>query len=218
MAKGIGLTDELQAYLVDHGTPPDAVLINLAAQTQEAAGPFARMQIAPEQGAFMTWLTRLLDARQALEIGTFTGYSAICIARGLRDDGRLICLDVSEKWTAIGRTAWKEAGLDDRIELRLGPAAETLAAIPPEAQFDIAFIDADKASYEIYLDLVFGRLRQGGVVLIDNVLLRGTVADEQIQDDDTRAMRAFNNARVTDERWDPVMLPVSDGLTLLRKR
>jgi caffeoyl-CoA O-methyltransferase len=218
MAHGIGLTDELQAYLVDHGAPPDGVLARLAIQTQEAAGAFARMQIAPEQGAFMTWLTRLMDARQALEIGTFTGYSAICIARGLRDDGQLICLDVSDKWTAIGRAAWKEAGLDDRIELRLGPAAETLAALPTEAQFDIAFIDADKASYEIYLDLVYGRLRSGGVVLVDNVLLRGTVADARVQDEDTLAMRAFNDARTTDARWDPVMLPISDGLTLLRKR
>lgn len=218
MAKGIGLSDEVQAYLVNHGTPPDEVLTRLARQTEEAAGPFSRMQIAPEQGAFMTWLGRLMGARNAIEIGTFTGYSAICIARGLREDGRLICLDISEKWGAIGRAAWKEAGLADRIELRLGPAAQTLAAIPAEAQFDIAFIDADKTSYEVYLDLLYDRLRRDGVVLVDNVLRHGSVADEQVQDEETCAIRAFNDARVLDERWDPVMLPISDGLTLLRKR
>jgi caffeoyl-CoA O-methyltransferase len=218
MAKGIGLTDELQAYLVDHGTPPDAVLRRLRVRTQEAAGPFAQMLISPEQGAFMTWLTRLMDARHALEIGTFTGYSAICIARGLADDGSLICLDISEEWTAIARTAWKEAGVDDRIELQLGPAAETLAAIPPTAQLDIAFIDADKTGYETYLDLVYERLRPGGVVIVDNVLQSGNVVDERAQDDNTRSMRAFNDARASDQRWDRVMLPIADGLTLLRKR
>jgi caffeoyl-CoA O-methyltransferase len=218
MAKGIGLTDELQAYLVDHGTPPDEVLKQLTIRTQEAVGPFAVMQIAPEQGAFMTWLTRLMGARNTLEIGTFTGYSAICIARGLPEDGKLLCLDFSEEWTTIAQAAWEEAGLEDRIELRLGPAADTLAAIAPEGQFDLAFIDADKVSYETYVDLVYARLRQGGVVLIDNVLRRGDVINDELQDDDTRAIRAFNDARVGDERWDRVMLPISDGLTLLRKR
>ena len=218
MAKGIGLTDELQSYIADHGLPPDAILRQLVADTEEAAGPWALMQIAPEQGAFMTWLTRLLGARRALEIGTFTGYSAICIARGLTDDGTLTCLDVSEEWTAIAREAWNDSGLADRIDLRLGDAAESLAAMPADAQFDIAFIDADKSSYETYLDLVFARLRPGGVVLVDNVLLFGRVADQNAQDDDALTMRAFNDSRVTDERWDTVMLPISDGLTLLRKR
>ena len=218
MAKGIGLSDELHAYLVEHGTPPDAVLERLTKRTQEAIGPLARMQIAPEQGAFMTWLTRLIGARHALEIGTFTGYSAICIARGLPEDGGLLCLDVSEEWTAIAREAWAEAGLEDRIELRLGPAAETLAAIPPGGQFDLAFVDADKTGYETYADLVHPRLRRGGVLLVDNVLWGGSVIDDERQDEDTRAIRAFNDARADDERWDRVMLPISDGLTLLRKR
>jgi caffeoyl-CoA O-methyltransferase len=218
MAKGIGLTDPLHAYLVDHGTPPDEVLKRLTIRTQEAFGPFAVMQIAPEQGAFMTWLTRVMGARHALEIGTFTGYSAICIARGLPKDGKLLCLDFSEEWTAIARETWAEAGLEDRIELQLGPAAETLAAVAPENQFDLAFIDADKASYETYIDLVHARLRPGGVVLVDNVLARGTVVDDESRDENTRAICAFNDARVEDERWDRVMLPISDGLTLLRKR
>jgi caffeoyl-CoA O-methyltransferase len=218
MAKGIGLTDELHTYIVDHGTPPDAVLKRLMAQTQEATGPYARMQIAPEQGAFMTWLTRVMGARYALEVGTFSGYSAICIARGLTEDGKLLCLDISEEWTAIARVAWEEAGLEDRIELRLGVAAESLAAVAPECQFDLAFIDADKTSYETYVDLVYARLRSGGVVLVDNVLRQGSVVEAEPRDEDTRAIRTFNTARANDERWDRVMLPIADGLTLLRKR
>ncbi len=218
MAKGIGLNDELQAYLVGHGTPPDPVLERLADRTRELTGRAAGMQIAPEQGAFMTWLTRLIGAGAALEIGTFTGYSAICIARGLRDGGRLLCLDVSEEWTAIARTAWQEAGVDDRIDLQIGPAAETLAAVPAEEQFDLAFIDADKTGYETYSDLVYDRLRPGGVVLVDNVLQQGRVIDEAANDEATVAIRAFNRSRADDDRWDTVMLPVADGLTLLRKR
>jgi caffeoyl-CoA O-methyltransferase len=159
-----------------------------------------------------------LGARQALEIGTFTGYSAICVARGLAEGDRLVCLDVSEEWTSIGRDAWKEAGLEDRIELRLGPAAETLAAMPAEEQFDIAFIDADKTGYETYLGLVHDRLRSGGVVLVDNVLQGGRVADPEANDETTTVIRAFNAARADDDRWDTAMLPVADGLTLLRKR
>jgi caffeoyl-CoA O-methyltransferase len=218
MAKGIGLTDELHTYLVNHGTPPDEVLKRLMVRTEEATGAFAPMQIAPEQGAFMTWLTRLMGARYALEVGTFTGYSALCIARGLPADGKLVCLDISEEWTAIGREAWVEAGVENRIDLQIGPAAETLSAIAPKGQFDLAFIDADKTSYETYIDLIFPRLRQGGVVLVDNVLWHGAVLDDEKQDDDTLAIRAFNEARAMDNRWDRVMLPISDGLTLLRKR
>ncbi|MDP6287057.1 MAG: O-methyltransferase [Acidimicrobiales bacterium] len=217
MAKALGL-DDLHTYVVEHSTPPDEILERLTARTVEAAGVFARMQIAPEQGAFMTWLTRLIGAGQVLEIGTFTGYSAICIARGLSAEGRLVCLDISDEWTSIGREAWREAGVDDRIDLRIGPAAESLAAMPEQEQFDMAFIDADKAGYETYLDLVFPRLRPNGVVLVDNVLRNGRVLDRSATDDDTVAIRAFNDARVGDPRWDLAMLPISDGLTLLRKR
>lgn len=218
MVKAIEMSDELRTYVVEHGEPPDRVLTDLASRTRDEAGPYAAMQIAPEQGAFLTWLTRLVDAGLALEIGTFTGYSAICIARGLRDGGRLVCLDISERWTTIGRAAWREAGLDDRIELHVGPAAESLAGIRPEAQFDIAFIDADKTGYESYLALVHDRLRSGGVVVVDNVLQRGRVLDDEIQDEATVAIRAFNEARMDDDRWDTTMLPVADGMTLLRKR
>ena len=218
MAKGIGLSEELHAYVVEHGTPPDAVLERLTKRTRDAIGPLAVMQIAPEQGAFMTWLARVAGARDAIEIGTFTGYSAICIARGLSENGKLLCLDVSEEWTAIAREAWAEACLEERIELRLGPAADSLAAIPPGGQFDLAFVDADKTGYETYLELLHPRLRKGGLLLVDNVLWQGSVIDDERQDEDTRAIRAFNSARIADERWDRVLLPISDGLTLLRKR
>lgn len=218
MAKTLGLSDDVHAYVIEHGTPPDAVLERLITRTEQAAGRFARMQIAPEQGSFMTWLTRLIGARHALEVGTFTGYSAICIARGLPADGRLVCLDISEKWTTIGREAWKEAGVEDRIDLRIGPADQTLAAMPDGEQFDLVFIDADKTGYETYLDLAYPRLRTGGVVLVDNVLRNGRVLDDAATDDDTVAIQAFNAARTADERWDLAMLPISDGLTLLRKR
>ncbi|MEM9564253.1 MAG: O-methyltransferase [Actinomycetota bacterium] len=218
MSQRLGLGDELHAYVVEHGTPPDAVLQRLAATTEEQTGPFARMQIAPEQGALLTWLTRVVSPARALEVGTFTGYSAICIVRGLVDGGRLLCLDVSEDWTSIARAAWQEAGLDDRIELRLGPAADSLAEISVEPPFDLAFIDADKTGYETYLDLVHPRLRTGGVVVVDNVLRRGTVLDAETDNEDTKAIQAFNHARTTDERWDTMMLAIGDGLTLLRKR
>ncbi len=218
MPNALALSDQLHAYVVEHGTPPDDVLQRLAARTREEAGPWARMQIAPEQGALLTWLTRVLNARHALEIGTFTGYSAISIARGLPDDGRLICLDISEEWTSIGRAAWAEAGLADRIELRLGAAADSLANIDPEEHFDLVFIDADKTGYEQYLELVHERLRPGGVVLVDNVFRNGRVIDNDADDADTVAIRAFNRARTRDDRWDTVMLPIADGLTMLRKR
>ena len=218
MPKGIGLSEELHDYVVRHGGGPDAVLEGLAKRTQEKLGPRARMQIAPEQGSFMTLLARAIGARRAVEVGTFTGYSAICIARGLPADGRLLCLDVSEEWTALAREAWQEAGLTDRIDLTIGPAADSLAALPENPDFDLAFIDADKTGYEAYLDLLHPRLRSGGLILVDNVLWGGRVIDAAVDDPDTIAIRAFNEARLSDERWDRTLLPVSDGLTILRKR
>ncbi len=218
MTRRFGMSEELGAYVVEHGNPPDAILERLAQRTKDEAGPFARMQIDPEQGTFLTWLAQVMGAERALEIGTFMGYSAICIARGLGAGGQLTCLDISEEWTAIGREAWSDAGLDDRIELHVGPAAETLAAMPADGQFDFVFIDADKTGYEVYLGLVHGLVRHGGVVVVDNVLRRGDVINDEAQDDDVVAIRAFNDARRTDDRWDTVMLPVGDGLTLLRER
>jgi caffeoyl-CoA O-methyltransferase len=215
--KATPLSPELHAYLVDHGTPPDAVQRDLIEATRSLGG-IALMQVAPEQGAFMTLLTRAIGARRALEVGTFTGYSALCIARGLPDDGRLLCLDVSEEWTSIGRRHWEAAGVADRIELRIGKALETLQGLPREERFDLAFIDADKQGYQAYLEEILPRLRTGGLVLVDNVFWGGAVVDASRQDADTLAIRAFNDRVARDPRVDCVMLPISDGLTLLRKR
>lgn len=215
--KSFLLTPEIHSYLVAHGTPPDDVQRALIEETA-ALGPIAEMQIAPEQGAFLTILTRLVGARDAVEVGTFTGYSSLCIARGLPDGGRLLCCDVSEEWTAIARRAWERAGVADRIELRLGPALETLRALPDEPRFDLGFIDADKTNYAAYYEEVLRRLRPNGVILVDNVLWGGAVIDPQRDDADTNAIRAFNDMVAADDRVDTVMLPVADGLTLLRRR
>ena len=215
--KSLGLTAELHAYVVAHGTPPDAVQAALIARTAELGGVSA-MQIAPEQGAFMTTLTRLLGVRRALEIGTFTGYSALCIARGLAPGGRLVCCDVSEEWTAIARDAWAAAGVEDRIDLRIAPALETIATLPEEEHLDLVFIDADKERYAAYYDALLPRLRPNGVILVDNTLWSGAVVDLGATDPATEAIRAFNARVAADDRVDCVLLAVSDGLTLLRKR
>ena len=206
------LSPAVHDYLVEHGTPPDPLLRELIAETAKI-GPLAMMQIAPEQGAFLTLLTRAIGARSAVEVGTFTG-----IARGLPDDGQLLCCDVSEEWTAIARRYWERAGLGDRIELRLAPATETLRALPEGTSFDLGFIDADKPSSPVYYEEILARLRPGGLVLVDNVLWMGRVADPDVRDDQTEAIRAFNDQVAKDDRVDRVMLPISDGLTLLRKR
>ena len=215
--KSFHLSAAVHEYLVRHGTPPDAVLRDLAEETARL-GPISIMQVAPEQGAFMTLLARAIGARRIVEVGTFTGYSALCLARGLPDDGHLLACDVSEEWTAIARRHWERAGVAKRIELRLGPALETLRALPLEPHFDLGFIDADKPAYPHYYEEILKRLRPGGLVLVDNVLWMGRVADPTEQDPQTNAIRAFNAAVAADPRVDCVMLPVSDGLTLLRKR
>ncbi len=216
-AKGLGFDPALLEYLVAHGTPPDAVQQGLIEKTR-ALGPESLMQIAPEQGAFMTFLARAVSAKQAIEVGTFTGYSALALARGLPADGKLLCLDISEEWVNIGRPFWKQAGVEDRIEVRIGPAQESLAALPEQEQFDLAFIDADKPNYKNYLELLYPRMRGGGILLIDNVLWFGQVIDESDTSENTLAIRAFNEAVAADERFDRAILPIADGLTLLRKR
>jgi caffeoyl-CoA O-methyltransferase len=215
--KSVLVTQAVHDYAVAHGTPPDAVQESLIAAT-EALGGVSRMQIAPEQGAFMTLLARLVDARFAVEVGTFTGYSSICIARGLAAGGRLLCCDVSEEWTAVAREHWTQAGVEDRIELVIGPAADTLRALPADPPIDFAFIDADKTGYRTYYDEIVERLRPGGVVLVDNVLWSGNVIDDDDQSDDTIAIRAVNDHIAADSRVDVVMLPIADGLTIARKR
>jgi caffeoyl-CoA O-methyltransferase len=218
--KSFFLTPELHEYLVAHGTPPDDVQRALIDETA-ALGGVAGMQISPEQGAFMTMLTRLVGARDAIEIGTFTGYSALCIARGLAAGGRLLFCDVSDEWTSVGRRAWGRAGVADRIELRLGPALDTLRSLPPEPQFDLAFIDADKPNYPAYFEELLPRMRTNGVILVDNVLWGGNVLPSAGDDENDRSrdvIRKFNDTVAADARVDTVMLPLGDGLTLLRKR
>jgi caffeoyl-CoA O-methyltransferase len=215
--KTLHLSPALHAYLVEHGTPPDAVQEELIRETR-ALGGISVMQIAPEQGAFMTLLARLIGARRAVEVGTFTGYSALCIARGLAPGGRLLACDVSEEWTAIARRAWEKAGVAERIELRLGPALDTLRGLPDEETFDLGFIDADKPAYPDYYEEILRRLRPGGVILADNVLWSGRVADPAAGDPHTEAIRAFNRKVAADPRVDKVILPIADGLTLVRKR
>ncbi len=215
--KFTALTPERYAYLVAHNPPQDAVLRDLAEETA-ALGGISMMQIAIEQGAFLTQLARLLNVRHAIEVGTFTGYSAISIARGLADGGRLVCCDVSEEWTAIAKRAWTRARLDDRIELRIGPALDTLRALPRTPDVDLAFVDADKPNYRHYYEELLPRLRQNGLIVFDNVLWGGAVADPSNTDESTLALRALNDFLVTDARVEAVMLPVADGLFLVRKR
>jgi caffeoyl-CoA O-methyltransferase len=211
------LTEALHEYVVAHSSQPDEVLRDLAAETVQRYGGTAGMQIGPEQGTFMTLLAQLTGARTAVEVGTFTGYSAICLARGLGEGGRLLCCDVSEEWTSVARRYWERAGLTDRIELRLGPAAQTLAALPDGTSFDLAFIDADKTGYVEYWDLIVPMIRPGGVVLVDNTLSHGRVVDLAEQGESVQGIRQFNGHARADERVELVLLPIGDGLTLARK-
>jgi caffeoyl-CoA O-methyltransferase len=215
-ATSIGLTPELNAYVVAHSTGPDQVLSDLAERTR-GLGSLSGMQIAPEEGAFLTVMTRLVGARSAVEVGTFTGYSSICIARGLAPGGRLLCCDVSEEWTAIAREFWDRAGVQDRIELVVAPAADTLRALPAEASIDLAFIDAEKTGYPTYWEELVPRMRPGGVLLVDNVLRDGNVVRPD-PDEATAAIQAFNDRAVNDERVDVAMLPLADGVTVAVRR
>ena len=215
--KFTALTPPLYAYLVAHNPPQDDVLRDLAAETA-ALGPVSMMQIAVEQGAFLTMLGHVIGARRAIEVGTFTGYSAISIARGLAPDGRLLCCDVNEEWTNVARRYWTRAGLGDRIELRLGPAIDTLRTLPRTADVDVVFIDADKTSYRAYYEELLPRLSPRGVMVFDNVLWGGGVIDAADQDESTVALRELNDFVARDPRVESVMLPVADGLTLVRRR
>lgn len=215
--KSFFLSPEIHEYLLVHGDPLDDVQRSLIEETA-ALGGISMMQIAPEQGTFMTLLTRLIGARNAIEIGTFTGYSALAIARGLPDDGRLVCCDVNEEWTAIGRRHWEKAGVASKIELRLALALDTLRSLPRDEVYDLAFIDADKPNYPNYYEEVLARMRPNGAMLVDNVLWMGAVVNPEAKDEGTLAIRAFNDMVVADERVDCAMLAISDGLTLIRKR
>jgi predicted O-methyltransferase YrrM len=211
------LTPEMHDYLLAHSTPTGEAQQALIEETL-ALGPESRMLIAPDQGRLLTLLTRAIGARTAVEVGTFTGHSALCIARGLPEDGHLLCCDISEEWTSIARRHWERAGVAGRITLKLAPALDTLRALPGDAHIDLAFIDADKAGYRDYAEELIPRLRRDGLLLVDNVLWSGRVLDSDDTGDDTQHIRDFNDWLVADERVETVMLPVADGLTVARKR
>jgi caffeoyl-CoA O-methyltransferase len=205
-------------YVAARCEQPDDVLADLAAETVDLTGDRAGMQVAPDQGALLGLLTRLVGARSAVEVGTFTGYSSICIARALEPGGRLLCCDVSEHWTAIARRAWERAGLTDRIELRLAPGLDTLQALPTERTIDMSFIDADKGRYAAYYEELVTRTRPGGLICVDNTLWSGLVADPTADDPETVALREFNDLVAADPRVESWILPIADGLTLIRVR
>ncbi len=216
--KSFFLSPEIHEYLIGHVAPIDEVQRWLIDETRTRVGDLSIMQISPEQGAFMTLLTKIVGARRAVEVGTFTGYSALSIARGLAEGGRLLCCDVSEEWTAIAREGWAKAGVAESIDLRIAPAIETLRALPTDEPIDLAFIDADKGGYASYYEELLTRLAPNGVILVDNTLWSGGVIDASRDDDDTRAIRAFNDMVAADDRVESVILTVGDGLTLVRHR
>jgi len=217
--RSITLTDSLYEYLLSVSSREPDLLLRLREETAELPG--RSMQIAPEQGQFMALLVRLMGARLCLEIGVFTGYSSLATALALPDDGRILACDVSEEWTAIARCYWREAGVEHKVDLRLAPALATLDALLDEGQagrYDLAFIDADKESYVAYYERTLRLLRPGGLVIVDNTLWNGRVADPEYADADTVAMRHFNEHLHRDERVDLSLVPIGDGLTLARKR
>jgi caffeoyl-CoA O-methyltransferase len=218
VSKYTALDDELHGYLVSRGARQDDLLRRLQEETERTEGAMAVMQIAPDQGAFFTLLVRALGARRAIEVGTFTGYSAICIARGLPEDGALLACEIDPDRAAVARRWIEEAGLADRVDLRVGPAIETLRSLPREEAYDFAFIDADKTGYGDYYEECLPRLRRGGLIALDNVLLSGRVLDPPADDESARSMVALNDRLAEDERVDLVMLGIADGVTLARKR
>jgi predicted O-methyltransferase YrrM len=215
----IGVPEDLNEYLRAHGVREPDILRRLREET--AALPQHDMQIAPEQGAFMALLVEILDARRCIELGTFTGYSSLVVALAMPSDGRIVCCDVSEEWTSIARRYWAEAGVGDRVDLRLGPALETLDELlagGAAGTFDFAFVDASKREYPDYHERIVRLLRQGGLVVYDNVFWAGEILDESKTDPDTLGVRRLNDRLAQDERVTISMIPVADGLTLARKR
>ena len=211
------LNPEIAAYIAARTPQPDEIQQQLIARTALATGRAAGMQIGSDQGTLIELLVRLIGARRAVEVGTFTGYSALCIARALGPEGRLTCCDVSDEWTAIGRPLWEEAGVADRIDLRLAPASETLRSLPADDPIDFAFIDADKGGYLDYFEALLPLVRTNGLVLVDNTLWSGEILNDDAEGD-TLALQQFNDHVAADDRVDSYILPVGDGVTLIRKR
>lgn len=218
-ARTLSLTDDIYRYLVEHSSREPTILARLRAVT--AALPESNMQIGPEQGQFMQLLVRLMGARRCIEVGTFTGYSSLAVALALPADGEVIACDVSAEWTHIAKQFWKEAGVDERIQLHLRPALETLEELLARGEagaFDFAFIDADKPSYFAYYERLLELVRPGGLIAVDNTLWGGDVADANVNDANTKAIREFNERVHADARVDLSLVPIGDGLTLLRRR
>lgn len=219
MGKRSLIPDEVEDYVF--GLVPGNRPLEARLREETARLPRASMQIGPDQAAFMSMLVHIAGVRRALEIGTFTGYSALAVASALPGDGELICCDVSEEWTGIARRYWREAGVDRKIHLRLAPALQTLDALLKEGaagSFDFAFIDADKTGYDGYYERCLKLIRSGGLILLDNMLREGKVADSSAVDEDTKAIRALNAKIHRDDRVEAVLLTLGDGVTLARKR
>ena len=211
----LSYTSNLRQYVWQYGLREHPALKELRTETEKL--PSSMMQICPEQGALMGNLIRLISAKRTIEVGTYTGYSAMAVALALPDDGEVLACDVSEEWTSIGKKAWEKAGIAHKINLQLAPASITLDALLAEGKedsFDFAFIDADKTNYQIYYEQCLKLVRQGGVIVVDNVLWGGAVVDPKREDEDTKAIRKLNQFIATDKRVSPSMIPVGDGLTL----
>jgi caffeoyl-CoA O-methyltransferase len=217
MPKFTALSDGLHEYLLAHRTPDDALLDELRAETKRATGERAGMQISAEEGTFLALLVGAIGAKRVVEVGTFTGYSSLCMARALPPGGKILCCDVSEEYTAIARRYWQKAGVADRIELKLGPAVDTLRALPAGEAIDFAFIDADKENYQAYYEEILRRMRPDGLIAIDNVLWSGQVIRADDQSANTLAIRKLNDHVAGDRRVQSVMLGLSDGVTVVRK-
>jgi predicted O-methyltransferase YrrM len=217
--KTMGISEDLASYVVEVGAREPEVLARLREET--AAIPQHGMQIAPEEGAFLAMLVELTRSRRCLEIGTFTGYSSTAVALRLPEDGRMVCCDVSEEWTSVARKYWAEAGVADKIDLRIGPASETLDGLltaGDEGSYDFAFVDADKSGYDGYYERLLRLVRTGGLIAFDNTLRDGEVLHPDVEDEDTRAIQALNRKLADDDRISVCLLPIADGVTLARCR
>ncbi|MET9296716.1 O-methyltransferase [Streptomyces sp. NPDC003077] len=215
--KSTPITPELYDYVLAHHPPLDAVQLDLVETTQRRFPETAHMQSAREQAPLLAFLARLIGARHVVEVGTFTGFSALALAQALPEDGKLIACDVSEEWTTYGRAAWEKAGVADRIDLRIAPALDTLRAMPAEPHIDLAYLDADKVNYIAYWEELVPRMRAGGLIVADNVLFQGEVVDPTATGS-AAAIREFNDHVLVDDRVETVMLTVADGVTVARKR
>lgn len=216
-SKTPGLDPGIYAYMLENSTAPDGILSELASETERLFPDSAGMRVPPEQGAFLTMLARISGARFAVELGTFTGYSTLCLARGLPPEGRLLTVDTDEKSTAVGEFFWEKAGLSEKIELRIGDSKEALGSLPEEPSVDLAFVDADKKGYLTYHEELLKRLSPDGLILYDNTLAGGGVL-EAAPEDWVADIKRFNEMLARDERVEKVMLPIGDGLTLVQRK